>query len=624
MTTTTASEENHASSSASAIVQASMGRLKPGAVRQLYDSYPGTEAKLSSGEPVYLQIVHLKAFEAAAAATSSHPLSHGNGSTTNNGSSNGGFRYKIVLSDGVHFIQGNLSSGLHHLAESRTIDTFDVVRVTGYVVLEAKGHRFLSVSAVDVQDVVKIGHKVGSPTNVETAHNNDAAASPTSVSAPTTILPLPSKPALPMNSGGKSTMLPQPALNVSKYEEEQTNDGGNSRLSKAEVSELMPLVQPISSLNPYNDRYPAPLSHLFSRESSHISLHIVHCRWVIKAKVVQKTDIKKWANAKGEGKLFSCTLTDASGDIRCTAFKDACDKFFDFVRNDRVYLVSQASVKIAKRQFGGVQNDYELHLETTSLVQEVDDDAKPTVHYVFVPLSKVGTLERDAFVDVIGVVKDVGPIVNLTARTTQRPLVKRDVTLVDPSATLVTLTVWGEEWTQRDFVPSQDILAIKGAKVSDYQGRRTLGTLRSTLFVVNPPPSTVPEVSRVLDWLHSHDGRDLSGVPLSTIDSLSTNMPGSGGERKPLSAIKTERLGLQSAEKSDYVTVTAFLSYLNANNAMSYAACPTPGCAKKVAEYGPSMWRCERCAREFDSCQHRYTFNPSSHPACILVPQPCM
>jgi len=35
-------------------------------------------------------------------------------------------------------------------------------------------------------------------------------------------------------------------------------------------------------------------------------------RWTIKARVSQRSDIKHWSNAKGDGKLFSVTLMDES------------------------------------------------------------------------------------------------------------------------------------------------------------------------------------------------------------------------------------------------------------------------------------------------------------------------
>ncbi len=46
-----------------------------------------------------------------------------------------------------------------------------------------------------------------------------------------------------------------------------------------------------------------------------------------------KGDVRRWNNARGEGKLFSFDLLDAEGgEIRVTGFKDAVDKFYDLVQ----------------------------------------------------------------------------------------------------------------------------------------------------------------------------------------------------------------------------------------------------------------------------------------------------
>lgn len=52
---------------------------------------------------------------------------------------------------------------------------------------------------------------------------------------------------------------------------------------------------------------------------------------MIKARVTTKSPVRTWANARGEGKLFSMDLIDESGEIRATAFKEQCDKFFDMI-----------------------------------------------------------------------------------------------------------------------------------------------------------------------------------------------------------------------------------------------------------------------------------------------------
>lgn len=55
--------------------------------------------------------------------------------------------------------------------------------------------------------------------------------------------------------------------------------------------------------------------------------------WEIKARVVQKSEIRKFRNLAGNeanlGKLFSVHLEDLSGKIRAVAFGEACVRFHD-------------------------------------------------------------------------------------------------------------------------------------------------------------------------------------------------------------------------------------------------------------------------------------------------------
>ena len=260
------------------------------------------------------------------------------------------------------------------------------------------------------------------------------------------------------------------------------------------------------------------------------------CRWVIKARIVGKTEVKKWANQKGDGKLFSATLVDASGEIRMTAFKDACDKFFDVVHNNRVYLISNALVKISKKQFGSVKNDYEVHLEGNSLVQECGDEGIPATHYDFVPISRIGQLDKDGFVDVLAVIKEVGSVQSITAKSTQRQLTKRDLTLLDNSSTSIRLTLWGEQAEQFSS-PVGHVLAVKSAKISDYNGR-SLSTVSTSLLEIEP---SNPQSQSLREWYKS-EGASITGASISGT-SASSSGPVASTERKTLECIKTEGLG---------------------------------------------------------------------------------
>ena len=63
-------------------------------------------------------------------------------------------------------------------------------------------------------------------------------------------------------------------------------------------------------------------------------------RWTIKARVTQKSDIKTWSNQKGDGKLFSVTLMDETGEIKATAFNAVVDELFDKLQEGKVRFSS--------------------------------------------------------------------------------------------------------------------------------------------------------------------------------------------------------------------------------------------------------------------------------------------
>lgn len=100
-------------------------------------------------------------------------------------------------------------------------------------------------------------------------------------------------------------------------------------------------------------------------------LKITFDRWKIKARVVQKAEIKHWHNARGEGKLFSVTLSDESGQIRATGFNEAVDQLYDRLVVGEVFYISRAKVTVAKKQFNNLPHDYEIMFENMTEVDEV-------------------------------------------------------------------------------------------------------------------------------------------------------------------------------------------------------------------------------------------------------------
>uniref|UniRef100_A0A671UDN1 Replication protein A subunit n=1 Tax=Sparus aurata TaxID=8175 RepID=A0A671UDN1_SPAAU len=328
-------------------------------------------------------------------------------------------------------------------------------------------------------------------------------------------------------------------------------------------------VVPIASLNPYQSK------------------------WTIRARVTNKSSIRTWSNSRGDGKLFSMEIVDESGEIRVTGFNQEVDKYFSLIEVGKVYYVSKGSLKIANKQYTSVKNDYEMTLNgETSIIPCEDSSDVPMVQCDFVSIGDLGNREKDAIIDVIGVCKGVDEVTRLTTKT-NKEVSKRTLNLMDMSGKLVTVTLWGEEAEKFDG-SGQPIVAVKGAKLSDFGGRSLSASFSSTVMI-NPD---IPEAYKLRGW-YDKEGHTMEG------ESLTEMKGGSGGGNtnwKTLSDVKTEHLG--HGDKADYYTCIATIVYLRKENCL-YQACPSQDCNKKVVDQQNGMFRCEKCDKEFPNFKYR-------------------
>jgi replication factor A1 len=207
-------------------------------------------------------------------------------------------------------------------------------------------------------------------------------------------------------------------------------------------------VEPVSSL-----AAPQPQSRPTGNRANPVypiaALTPYQNNWRIKARVVQKSDIRHYSNQRGEGRFFSVTLMDDSGEIKGTAWNAVVDDLFEKLQENRVYFFSKARVNLAKKKFSTVSNDYELSLdrgteieEVSSLIQSLkyelrgtqcNDADVPVIRYNFVNLSGLPELQKEAvcgmllafyqlfathlwMVDVIAIVKEIGDVAEITTR----------------------------------------------------------------------------------------------------------------------------------------------------------------------------------------------------------------
>jgi replication factor A1 len=255
-------------------------------------------------------------------------------------------------------------------------------------------------------------------------------------------------------------------------------------------------VMPISSLNPYTNK------------------------WTIKARITNKSDIRRWSNAKGEGQLFNIELLDATGgEIRGTFFKENCEKWYPILEQGKVYTFSGGQLKVADRKYNNLKSDYEIsfntHTEINPTVGGDEDDAIKLVQYHFVNIAALGDAALNATVDVLVVVRaasDCSEIVS--AKQGGKILFKRDLTVYDASGCECRLTMWGDKaQADADQLVNQ-ILGIKSVRVGEYNGRN-LSLGGSSTYEVNPD---IPAAHELYKFKESEAS--------TTLTSLST-----GGKR---------------------------------------------------------------------------------------------
>ncbi|CAG9864560.1 unnamed protein product [Phyllotreta striolata] len=462
-------------------------------------------------------------------------------------------RVRILLSDGKHtFSYAMLTTQVNGRLGPNGIEDNGIIRIEKYItsmVNNSTGQaRVLLILEADlVVAGSEVKGKIGTPepwTDKGTANSSSSRinGAPKKVETPSKVV--------------DSPVISKPISKVS-MDTSMNFDGS--------------LIHPISSLTPYQNR------------------------WVIRARVTGKTPVKTWSNSRGEGKLFSFDLLDESGEIRCTAFRDLVDKFHDFLQVDKIYYISKGQLKMANKQFSTLKHEYEITINNDTQIQEckdVKDSDIPQVQYNFVPFDKIPELEVGTIIDAIGVVKSVGELITFQAKSTQRELKKKDVTLIDQSSTTIDLTLWGADAENFD-APNNPVVVVKGAKINEFGGGKSLSTLVSSNMSLNPE---IKECYRLKGWYEREGG----AVEAKNLSARSGNV---ASKWMTFKEVKDQKLG--QSEKGDYYRTVGTILIIKAENFL-YQACPSAECNKKVLDMGNGMYKCEKCNREYPNFKHRF------------------
>lgn len=479
-------------------------------------------------------------------------------------------RYKITLYDGdTQHTFGILATQKNYLIENDEIKPGTVIKLQEYAAnVLSKDPQKVVIILMNFDIMGEMDIKTGTEADsVVPKRANNENQEPVKVpSKPNVKQITPEKPAANNSSINSSKFFKSESL-------KQPNKANTTTQSSGAKDGMFNgfKIFSISSLNPYQNK------------------------WSIKARVTNKSSIRTWSNARGEGRLFSIDLIDQSGEIKASLFNEQCDKFYDTIQPDKVYLISKAQLKTANKQYSTLDNDYEMTFNNETLVEPCEEDydcSIPRLNLNLIPLSELSSKNANDLVDVIGVVRVTGDIMQIVSKQTNKELKKRDIHIVDNSSCSVSVTLWGK--MAEDFDASDKIVVLKGAKVSEYNGK-SLGVLSSTTFMIDPD---IPEAHSVRGW-YDQGGNQGEFQDLSTGGNLGGGASAGSSQTnwKCLDQLKDEQLGM--GDKADYFSSTATVLFAKKENSM-YMACPTEGCNKKVVDQNDGTFRCEKCGKDFD------------------------
>lgn len=473
-------------------------------------------------------------------------------------------RYRLLISDGQNLYSfAMLATQLNELHQNGQLAEFTVIRIDRYITSvvnrNERGEKrvLIILELTMVKPGSSVAEKIGNPQPL----TEGGAASGGGAGATTSAAPARTESAGSISNG-------------SSYQNRSMSASAASSAGNQSLHDT--LTHPINSLSPYQNK------------------------WVIKARVISKSSIRTWSNAKGEGKLFSMDVMDESGEIRVTGFKEQCDKFYEMIEADKVYYITKCQLKPANKQYSSLKNDYEMTMTNDTIVQECKDvgSSLPEIQYNFVPISQIANMESNAMIDVVGICKEASDVMQFTAKSSGRELKKREVTMVDSSNAAVQLTLWGEDAVSFP-ASTNPVILVKGARVTEFGGGKSLGLVGGSVLKLNPD---IEAAHKVRGW-YDNGGSD------TVINSVSTRTgAGAGYSTEWMSFHDAKEKNLGNGDKPDYFQVKAIIHNIKSGNAV-YKACPQTDCNKKVIDQENGQYRCEKCNADFPNFKYRLLVN---------------
>ncbi|KAL0488571.1 replication factor A1 [Acrasis kona] len=373
-----------------------------------------------------------------------------------------------------------------------------------------------------------------------------------------------------------------------------------------------PMVPNVNSNNQQQTKSPsAPKVQAPSSIAPISSLNMYNPSWTIKVRVTAKTAMKTWDKGESNrGKLFSFDVLDGhGGEIRIVSFKEAADKWYDYINIDSIYTISRGKLKLNQnKKYSSIKCDYEMTIDTNSVIQLQSED--PSISYGrfnLVSLEDLPKIEKDKLIDVVGVIAQSNPIDKYTPKSGNSVIDKRKIILADQKAN-VEVTLWGALANRPDLDVGK-VMVIKQVKKSDFN-KVSLGTVSSSSIITEPKGCAKAEV--IQGWYAKYLENDVNWNPLDQTEKLTMEGSSGGTSYMYQDTIDSIRLrGYGTNGEAEFAKVRATITNKKNDSDPWYECCPNPDCkGKKVIKNTDGVtFTCPSCKQQMTECSHRYILN---------------
>lgn len=324
------------------------------------------------------------------------------------------------------------------------------------------------------------------------------------------------------------------------------------------------------------------------------NLNMYDRSWTIKGRIIRKTEMRKFKGSNKEGSVFSVVIKDESRTIQATFFNDAAEKFYDFLKEGKVYSFSDGQMRPSSR-FNLTDNKYEVTFSENSVIKEIANDPKiSTVHFNLCTIEGVKKRNEHSTLDLLAIVDEIEPTKEINMKEGGM-VTKRSVWFVDHTNHRIEVTFWRDIASDFSF-PVDTILLITDCKVKDFRGR-SLSSSNTTKILNNV--KDLPELKALTLFRNSRKpGKD-------NYISLSESSPKNQYQFFKISKMKEEVKKLQDAGENARMIFSLVGYFLRTFSDPFYSACPNDNCMKKLV-FNNGSYYCEKCHKSFSDPKIRF------------------